>query len=79
MLKINQVQNIDCKQPKYQVTPSFTAQAPEQQQVRELQAVQPDYNVKVPIKYQKTDELKLPFDYTAHFYKLANGQRVRNG
>ena len=76
MLKINQVQNIDCKQPKYQVTPSFTAQAPEQQQVRELQAVQPDYNVKVPIKYQKTDELKLPFDYTAHFYKLANGQRV---
>ena len=76
MLKINQVQNIDCKQPKYHIAPSFEAQNPTQQQVQELQAVQPDYNVKVPMKYQKIEELKLPFDYTGHFYKLANGQRV---
>lgn len=76
MLRINPAQNIDCKQPKYQAVPSFAAQLPAQQQAQELQAVQPDYNVKVPMKYQKTGELKLPFDYTAHFYKLANGQRV---
>ena len=76
MLRINPAQNIDCKQPKYQAVPSFAAQLPAQQQAQELRAVQPDYNVKVPMKYQKTGELKLPFDYTAHFYKLANGQRV---
>ena len=76
MLRINSTQNIGCKQSQYHAVPSFAAQLTTQQQVQELQAVQPDYNVKVPIKYKKTGELKLPFDYNAHFYKLANGQRV---
>ncbi len=76
MLRINPTQNIDCKQPKFQANPSFSVQIPSQLQNAELPAVQPDYNVKVPMKYQKSGEMKLPFDYTAHFYKLANGQRI---
>lgn len=38
--------------------------------------VTPDYNVKTPISYKKIEEIKLPFDTTAHLYKLSNGQRV---
>lgn len=33
-------------------------------------------NVKVPINYAKTEDIKLTDDLTAHCYKLANGQRV---
>ncbi len=76
MLRIDATKNIDCKQPKFQATPSFSVQIPYQIQNQELPAIQPEYNVKVPMDYQKTGELKLPFDYTANLYKLANGQRV---
>lgn len=42
----------------------------------ELNNVQPDYNVKTPIAYQKTGEINFPYDIKAHCYKLANGQKV---
>ena len=76
MLRINSTQKIDCKQPKFTADSSFAVQTSQKSQTNELQNVQPEYGIKVPINYQKTDELSLPFDYTAHFYKLANGQRI---
>ncbi len=38
--------------------------------------ITPDYNVKVPIGYQKIKDLALPYDLKASWYKLANGQNV---
>lgn len=42
----------------------------------EIQAVVPDYSVKIPMPYQKISEFKLPFDLNASLYKFSNGQRV---
>ena len=41
-----------------------------------LPDVTPDYNIKKPISYNKTDEVELPQGLKAHCYKLANGQKV---
>lgn len=48
---------------------NFTASA-------ELNNIQPNYNIKTPIAYQKTGEINFPYDLKAHCYKLANGQKV---
>lgn len=46
------------------------------QKVKELSDVTPDYSVKAPLKYTSLGEQELPMSTKAHFYKLENGQRV---
>ena len=75
MLRINPTSNLDCKKPKLQSNPTFTA-VQNQIQTDKLPAANSAVNVKMPMAYNKIGEMKLPFDYTAHCYKLANGQRV---
>ncbi len=41
-----------------------------------LANIQPDYAVKTPMAYMKLGEMNFPYDTKAHFYKLANGQKV---
>lgn len=48
----------------------------QEQDVKSLSSVTPDYNVKAPMAYTKTGELKISDDLTAQCYKLANGQKV---
>ena len=48
----------------------------ESRNVEKLPNVTPDYSVRKPISYTKTDEIELPQGLTAHCYKLANGQKV---
>lgn len=77
MLRIDATQNLGFNSTQKSSVPSFKAQTlPEQNQIKEIPSTRANFNVKVPIQYQKSGELKLPFDYTAHCYKLANGQRV---
>lgn len=45
-------------------------------QTGEISGAKPALNVRVPIAYSHTDDIKLTDDLTAHCYKLANGQRV---
>lgn len=45
-------------------------------QIENLSKVTPDFNVNVPISYQKIRDIKLPYDINASWYKLANGQNV---
>ena len=40
------------------------------------QNVTPDYHVSTPIAYSHIEDIKLPNNLTAHYYKLANGQQV---
>ncbi len=47
-----------------------------QQEVKQLSDVTPDYNVSVPIGYQKTGVAKLSNGQEIHCYKLNNGQKV---
>lgn len=44
--------------------------------VNEVGNVTPDYNVSKPISYTKIEDIKLPDNLTAHYYKLGNGQKV---
>lgn len=41
-----------------------------------VQKVTPQYQVKTPITYSHIEDIKLPNNLTAHYYKLANGQKV---
>ncbi len=45
-------------------------------QVDQLSEVRPDFAVKTPMPYSKTDEIEFPYGTKAHCYKLSNGQRV---
>ncbi len=76
MLRVNPTSNLDCKKPKLQTSPTFSAQPQQKIQTDKLPVTEPAVNIKVPMSYNKTGELKLPFDFTAHCYKLANGQKV---
>lgn len=75
MLRINPITNLNCNKPKFQPAFASVDTVTTQDNV-ELPNVQPDYNVKTPMPYQKVGEKKLPFDYNAYFYKLSNGQRI---
>lgn len=46
------------------------------QKSQDIQAVSPDYNVKVPLKYSDLGIEELPCSINAHMYKLENGQKV---
>ena len=72
MIRVTPSFNVEYTKPAFKSSSSAGTET----NATELSPVQPDYNVKVPISYQKTGETKLPFDFTAHFYKLANGQRI---
>jgi len=48
----------------------------EKVQVNEVANVVPDYNVNKPMTYQKIEDIKLPDNLIAHYYKLGNGQKV---
>lgn len=64
----------------YATTPMFKGtEMPQNSAVakcEKLPDVAPDYNIKKPISYNKTDEVDLPQGLKAHCYKLANGQKV---
>ncbi len=45
-------------------------------QIDNLPEVTPDFNVNVPVKYQKIKDINLPYDLKGHCYKLSNGQNV---
>ncbi len=44
--------------------------------VDSLPAVTPDFNIKVPMSYQKINEIELPYGLKGSWYKLGNGQNV---
>lgn len=79
MLRINSININPNNQIKYITAPVFRAEPKDVQKPEESQlqpAVVPDYNVKKPMAYNKIYEADLPFDLKAHYYKLANGQKV---
>lgn len=45
-------------------------------QIDKLPATTKDYNINVPISYQKIKDINLPYDLKASCYKLSNGQNV---
>lgn len=57
-------------------TPSKQETAVNQTTDIQPQISQPALNVRVPIAYSHTEDIKLTDDLTAHCYKLANGQRI---
>ena len=64
----------------YATTPVFKgtdiAEKNDAPQTEKLPNITPDYNIKKPISYTKTDEVTLPQGLKAHCYKLASGQKV---
>lgn len=72
-VKFSQINN-------YATTPTFKGsdlpKNPVADKTEKLPDVVPDYNIKKPISYTKTDEVTLPQGLKAHCYKLANGQKV---
>lgn len=57
--------------------PSFAQNSQnERTQVNEVYNVVSDYNVSKPMTYQKIEDIKLSDNLTAHYYKLANGQKI---
>lgn len=41
-----------------------------------VENITPQFQVKAPIAYSHIEDIKLPNNLTAHYYKLANGQKV---
>lgn len=77
MLRINSINLTPNNQIKYFTTPAFCAEPNEVQKPSVKNAAPaPDFNVKKPMAYSKLYEVELPFDLKAHYYKLANGQKV---
>ncbi len=80
MLRVNNINVNPNNQIKYMTSPAFKANLPAEENKAEVQAqnvtAAPDYNVKKPMAYSKIYEVELPFDLKAHYYKLANGQKV---
>ena len=60
MLRVNPITNTGCKKPEYRQ--AFTS-SPQIQTQNEVPSALPDYNVKVPMAYQKAGVLNLPFDF----------------
>ena len=56
--------------------PSFAQNPANDNQVEELSNVVPNYNVSKPVSYSKIEDIELPNNLTAHYYKLSNGQKV---
>lgn len=75
MIKVSNIDTINCKKLANNSVPTFKGDN-QQPKIDKLADVNPDYNVKVPISYQKTGEMNLPYDYKVHCYKMANGHRV---
>ena len=48
----------------------------EQTENLDINRVTPDYNINKPISYNKIEDINLGNNLTAHYYKLANGQKV---
>ncbi|MCM1010438.1 MAG: insulinase family protein [Fusobacterium sp.] len=79
MLRINSININPNNQIKYVTAPVFRGEPNEVKKTEDVQpqpAVTPDFNVKKPMAYNKIYEADLPFDLKAHYYKLANGQKV---
>lgn len=45
-------------------------------EIKEIPNITPQYNVSAPIAYNHVEDINLPNELTAHYYKLANGQKV---
>lgn len=80
MIKVNSLDRNIYALNNYTTNPIFKGNnenaKTETKSVDKLPDVTLDFNVKKPISYVKTDEIKLPQGLTAHCYKLANGQKV---
>ncbi len=80
MLRINNISVNQNNRISYMTSPSFRGVVSGEDKKVEAQGqtseVTPDYNVKKPMAYNKLYEVELPFDMKAHYYKLANGQKV---
>lgn len=57
-------------------TPTFAQNGDTKNTVTGLQNVTADYNVSKPVSYTKIEDIKLPNNLVAHYYKLSNGQKV---
>lgn len=74
MVRINSVNSVN--NYTAQNKPSFKANTATNPQIKELQDIKPDFAVKTPMSYSKTEEINFPYNIKAHCYKLANGQKV---
>ena len=50
--------------------------ADDKREVKEIPNFTADYNVSAPMSYTKIEDIKLPDNLTAHYYKLGNGQKI---
>jgi len=77
MFKINSnyINNIKLTQSQNSKPQSFTSN-PDERNIQSLSNVQADYSLKTPIPYSKIEDINLPYDIKAHYYKLANGQKI---
>ena len=50
--------------------------ADDKREVKEIPHFTADYNVSKPMSYTKIEDIKLPDNLTAHYYKLGNGQKI---
>ena len=57
-------------------SPSFAQNMIENEKTDNLPNATADYNVSKPMPYTKIEDIKLPNNLTAHYYKLANGQKI---
>ena len=57
-------------------SPSFAQNMIENEQTDNIPNATADYNVSKPMSYTKIEDIKLPNNLTAHYYKLANGQKI---
>lgn len=78
MLRINPVpvQGIKTENQQQADKPSFSGNPAAESEVKSLQNVYKDFSLRKPMSYTKNGQLSLPYNTTAHMYKLANGQKV---
>lgn len=74
VMKVNKINPVLFKGSEYVTKPN--SNKPENDQIKELSQVTPDFSVKTPQKYTKLGETELYNGLKLHSYKLANGHRV---
>ncbi len=68
---------VKIKQKNNQTFGNTAATVPYQQSPNyKIPEITPQYNISSPIAYSHVEDIKLPNNMTAHYYKLANGQKV---
>ena len=75
MVRINSINSVNYNSYNTQNKPSFKGEQGHTKP-QELQNISPDFAIKTPMSYTKTEEINFPYETKAHCYKLANGQKV---